>query len=130
MAPKNATRGIVNGCTYEITQYGRKKRVTVESFDPIDKVHIIRHHNGNRSRVDFRKLMSAKRVSARRGVKKTSTQQVYLYVCELGNGRYKFGATCDPERRTKQMRTFCPTAKMSGLLVLPNVCDEYGCAPQ
>ena len=112
-----ARSSFINGCTYQFKNNGQLVRVKVVGYDPIDKVHIVTH-NGRESRLNL-KAMNARLTSRRCASKKSSTKDVYLYVCDLGSGQYKFGATSNPKNRAQQIKTYSSRAKMISLTKLP-----------
>ena len=90
--------------------------VRVLRYDPVDRTHIVRvAGNVDETRLDFRRVADWKRVAAG---KKTDTSRVFLYLCAIGGGHYKLGASADPERRRKQIRTHAPRAVMRATVPL------------
>ena len=107
---------VVDGCTYDVVHRGGKRmRLRVKHWDPVDRVHVVTF-KGRDFRVNFNTLKSYKRS---RCVGKTCTREVYLYLCNIGGGFYKLGASSDPERRRKQIRTYSRKAKLHGVARIP-----------
>lgn len=107
---------IAVGRSYEV-RTGRDDRrvVRVVRYDPIDRTHVVRAQgSATETRLDFRRVAEVRRVRA----KKTDTSRVYLYLCAIGNSHYKLGASSDPERRRKQIRTHAPKAVMRATVPL------------
>lgn len=111
---------VATGCSYSIS----KKRggvtttthVKVLDYNPVDNQHTILC-NGKVQRMDLSRYSRVER--KRTPPKKTSTESVYLYLCDIGNGSYKIGASACPERRRKQIRTFCSKASMVATVRIP-----------
>ena len=113
-------RTITVGRSYEVST-GRDaapRVVRVVRYDPVDRTHVVRAEGSTaETRLDFRRVSGeVRRVSA--PSKKTDTSQVYLYLCAIGSGHYKLGASSDPERRRKQIRTHAPKAVMRATVPL------------
>ena len=108
-----AARPILAGRVYKVRMGRRDVRVKVLRYDPVDKTHVVAHR-GKETRLDFR---TASRVS--RVVRpKTDTSTVHLYLCDIGGGCYKLGASSDVERRRKQIRTCAAKAEMRAVVPL------------
>ena len=82
-------------------------------YDPIDRTHVVRI-GGNEQRLNLAQHASARRRKALR-----MAGQVYLYLCDIGSGDYKLGASRCPTRRAKQIRTFSPRATMVASVPIP-----------
>lgn len=108
----------VNGCSYVYTQHGKSHRVKLLRFDPITNRHVVTS-NGGRTEHLINLHALAGRIRAVRTPTKMDTSTVYLYMCNVGNDTYKVGATCQPERRCKQIRTYTPLAKMKSVVRIP-----------
>jgi hypothetical protein len=110
------------GRIYEFEHMGATQKVKVVSYDPVDKMHVVRRtESGKESRLDFAKLARTRAIVSRRdGSGRLSTKAckldthrgVFLYICRLGANTYKLGASCDPARRLKQIQTCNPGARM------------------
>ena len=106
-------RTIAVGRSYQVGD----RVVRVVRYDPVDRTHVVRAQgSATETRLDFRRVGEARRVYA--PSKKTDTSRVYLYLCAIGNGHYKLGASSDPERRRKQIRTHAPKAVMRATVPL------------
>lgn len=84
-------------------------------YDAIERAHVVTL-NGREMRLDLARMRSVKPVRASR---KTDTTHVYLYLCDIGAGCFKVGATCAPERRRVQIRTYAQRARMRAVVKLP-----------
>ena len=104
------------GCTYQYTKNGAPMRVKLVGYDPIYKMDIV-SQNGNETRLNLKALPNVKAVRTSR---KTDTKNVYLYLCDIGGGNYKIGATCSPDKRIKQISTYAPKAVMKAVVRLPS----------
>ena len=102
------------GATYEVALPSGQTLVKVVRYDPIDKVHIVQA-NGRETRLD----LSAYRVRPKRAQKAHAYKQVYLYLCDIGGGAFKVGASCAPEARRRQIRTSAPRAAMRAVVRVP-----------
>ena len=115
-----AVQRFLNGCTYVYTQYGRAQRVKVVRFDPIANMHVVTANGRDEFNLDLHAF--GDRIRAERTHNKPhklDTSQVFLYLCSIGENTYKVGATCAPERRRKQIRTYTPLAKMKSVVRIP-----------
>ena len=110
-------RSFTNGCTYAYKTQGRTIQFKLIRFDPISRRHVVTSDGRNEWQIALHSLAS--RVYPVRGSKKMDTKQVYLYLCNIGDHTYKIGATCSPERRCKQIRTYTPLAKMKAVVRIP-----------
>ena len=109
--------GIVIGCMYDISHAGWSGRVTALRYDDIDRTYVVRHKT-REMRLDLHKLTNVKR--ARSKCLKTDTSHVYLYMCDIGGGCYKIGASSAPDRRRKQIRTYAQQARMRAVVRVRN----------
>lgn len=107
-----------NGCTYQFTQYGKPITCKLLRHDPITNQHVVTTNGRDEWAINLHALGSRVR-RVRPTKKKTDTSQVYLYMCTIGANTYKVGATCAPEQRRKQIRTYTPLAKMKLFKVPP-----------
>lgn len=105
---------LVKGCSYQLAQRNRVRRVTYVGYDPIGKQELFRSE-GRDLRLDRKAASLVKRLR----VTKTDTARTFVYLCSLGGGVFKVGATCDPERRRKQIRTYAQQASMVAVVPLP-----------
>lgn len=105
---------LVNGCTYEITTGTVSNVVRVLDHNPVDGLHTV-IVDGKTLRIDLSKAL----VRRHRTRKKTSTNDVYLYMCDLGNGLFKIGASASPQRRQKQIKTCSGRAVMRATARIP-----------
>ena len=106
-------RTITVGRSYEVGD----RVVRVVRYDPVDRTHVVRvAGSAAETRLDFRRVPGEVRCVAT--PKKTDTSRVYLYLCAIGNGHYKLGASADPERRRKQIRTHAPKAVLRATVAL------------
>lgn len=111
-----AKRGeIVNGCTYEVMVGGVKKLVRVLGHNPIDGLHTV-SLGGKTVRMDLVKASVRRRRTSKT---KASTDDVYLYLCDIGNGYFKVGASSSPQRRRKQIKTYSSKATMRAVARIP-----------
>lgn len=106
---------VVQGCTYAYKCSGKTIPVKVVRFDPITKRHVVTSNGGH----EWQATASHFGARIRSSKKKTDTDRVFLYMCHIGPNTYKVGATCAPERRRKQIRTYTPLAKMKSVVKLP-----------
>lgn len=98
------------GCRYHLF-VGRRLRRTVrvrEAPNPVDGLTTVECDGGKLMRIDTRKY----RVERARASTKSDTTYVYLYLCAIGNGYYKLGASADPSRRARQLRTGAADARL------------------
>lgn len=95
------------GCTYDVQVRGRAVRIKLLRYDPIDRIHIVTAPHGREMRFPLNSTVRTRVAS-----KKTDTRCVFLYLCDIGNCCFKLGATSDPDRRCKQIRTYAPKAAM------------------
>jgi hypothetical protein len=108
------TPSLVKGSFYEISHRDRVRRAKYSGYDSVGK-HQIFQCEGREMRLDRKATSSVKRLRTT----KSDTTRTYLYVCSLGGGVYKIGASCDPERRRKQIRTYAQKATMVAVVPLP-----------
>ena len=109
---------LINGCTYEVSSGGKKAtHVKVLGFNAIDRHHTV-VSNGKTMRIDLSKYANIKRMRA--PTKKSSTENVFLYICDIGNGVYKIGVTASPQRREKQIKTCSSKAHMLATIRIPH----------
>lgn len=102
-----------NGSTYALTTNGRTTNVKLLRYDPVDGRHVVRAE-GSTNEFSVRARDLGKRVRAAR-TNKIDTTKTYLYLCHTGGDTYKVGASCAPDRRARQIRTYTPTAKMRSI---------------
>ena len=111
---------VVVGCTYALTRRNasRKRTVSVVTItgeaNPVDGMHPVLC-NERPSRLQL-SLYDVKRVRVSRASK---AGQVWLYLCDIGGGHYKLGASSAPSRREKQIRTYARTANMIATAKIP-----------
>lgn len=103
------------GCTYAYANRGKTLHVKVLRYDPVSKRHVVTTDGRHEWQIDAKFLGSRVRPTRT----KTDTRTVFLYMCNIGKDTYKVGATCTPERRCKQIRTYTPYAKMKSLVKVP-----------
>ena len=106
------------GCTYELrTARGAVLGVArvLGPPNPVDGLVPVVFH-GQEMRLDMCRYRA---VRVRRG-RKTSTDQVYVYLCKIGPGVYKLGASAAPERRRRELRTCARDACMLVTARLPH----------
>ena len=112
----NALCRFVCGCTYSYQTSGKTLHVKLLRFDPISNRYVVTTDGGAHEwQLDAKNL--GRRVRPTK--KKMDTSRVYLYMCNVGPNTYKIGATCGPEQRRKQIRTYTPRAKMKSVVKLP-----------
>ena len=110
--------GLINGCTYMYTTNGRPIRFKLLRFDPVSKSHVVTSNGRGEWHINLHQMGS--RVRRVRSVsKKMDTSTVYLYMCNVGENTYKVGATCAPDRRCKQIRTYTSVARMKSVVRIP-----------
>lgn len=108
--------GFQKGCSYQIKTGGRTLVARVQEYNPVDRYHAVTV-DGRTVRMDLSKATVRRRRAAS---KKTSTRDVYLYLCELGGGLYKIGVSASPQRREKQIKTYSGKAKMRTTARIPS----------
>lgn len=109
------TPSVRPGCTYEVANGRWTGRVKIVRYDAIARMHVV-IYKGREMRLDLRRVRSLK---TSRAPRKTNTSQVYLYMCDIGGGCFKIGATCNLDRRQKQIRTYAQRARMRAIVKLP-----------
>lgn len=106
---------LLNGCTYEVAMAGKTHLMRVLDRNPVDGMHTV-SIDGKTLRMD----LSAATVRRRRATnKKTPTTDVYLYMCDIGNGLFKIGVSASPQRRQQQIRTYSGKASMRTTARIP-----------
>lgn len=106
----------VSGCSYEFEHNGKRANVRVDGYDAIDKMYVVSRNN-RQFRLDLPNAKNVRR--ARRRPTKTNTENVFLYVCSIGQGKVKVGVSSNPSAREKQIRTCSGDAKMLHAFKLP-----------
>lgn len=106
---------LVQGCTYAYQSSGKTIHVKYVRYDPITRRHMVTSNGTHEWQANARHFGARVRPTK----KKTNTDRVFLYMCHIGPNTYKVGATCAPEQRRKQIRTYTPLAKMKSLVKLP-----------
>ena len=98
---------LINGCTYEVSLAGKTLMARIVCRNPVDGLYTV-DIGGKEQRLD----LSSATIRRCRATKKTSTTDVYLYMCDIGNGLFKIGVSASPARRQKQIRTYSGKASM------------------
>ena len=107
------TTTFVPGCTYEFSNGNRLVRVKVLHFDAISNYHVVAHEDGRESRLELNKMRNVTKVRRNRNDKiNTRDAGTFLYMCDVGAGFYKVGCSSNPTKRSKQIRTCAPLARM------------------
>lgn len=106
---------LINGCTYEVSMAGKTHMARIVGHNPVDGMYTV-NIDGRNMRMD---LSSATLRRRRATTKKTSTADVYLYMCDIGNGLFKIGVSASPQRRQKQIRTYSGKASMRTTARIP-----------
>ena len=89
--------------------------VKVLSYNPIDKMHkVARVNNMETHTRENLKNYIVKPSNAKQ------TLDVYLYMCEIGNGFYKLGVSYSPTTRCKQIKTYAPRAILITFSKIPS----------
>ena len=101
---------LLTGSTYEVTMGGTTTLARVLSYNPIDGLHTV-SVDGKAMRLDLSSASVRRRRRAGIG-KKTPVEDVFLYMCDIGNGMYKIGVSADTQRRQKQIKTYSGKATM------------------
>ena len=115
--PNTMTKpNVFNGCSYKVHHAdGTTDVVRILGYNAIDRLHQV-VCNGKQMRMNLAKCT----ISKHRPVsKKTSTQDIYLYLCDIGNSLYKIGVSGSPDRREKQIRTYSGKAIMRTTARIP-----------
>ena len=112
-------RNILNGCSYDVAPVkgAAEMNVKIVGYNSVDGMHTI-VYNAKTMRVDMSRYSAIKR--SRKGNNKTSTKDVFLYLCDLGQGLYKIGVSASPERRQKQIKTYSGHALMRKTVRIPS----------
>ena len=107
------------GCTYELyAREGGPCKGTVTVVASTIEPHVFRVRSGKTEQtLDLTKY--ARTVRARASVRRARSRTVYLYLVDLGHGQYKVGASSDPERRARQLRTGAARARLLSTAALP-----------
>ena len=87
--------------------------------NPVDGMHTLTV-NGKTIRMNLKTASSVRRRRGAQPKKKTSTEDVYLYLCEIGDGLFKVGVSASPQRRRKQIRTYTSKATMRAVARIPS----------
>lgn len=106
---------LINGCTYEVSMAGKTLMARIVDRNPVDGMYTV-NIGGKEQRLD----LSSATIRRRRATKKkTSTADVYLYMCDIGNGYFKIGVSAAPQRRQKQIQTYSGKASMRTTARIP-----------
>ena len=88
-----------------------KKRVVatvkVLSYNPVDKMHKV----ARVSNMEIHTNENLKKYTLTPSNRKPKLE-IYIYMCDIGNGFYKLGVSHSPMARCKQIKTYAPRAKM------------------
>lgn len=106
---------LLDGCMYEVAMAGKTRLVRVLGQNPVDGMHTV-SVDGKTQRMDLSTATARRR---RASTKKTPTTDVYLYMCDIGNGLFKIGVSASPQRRQQQIRTYSGKATMRTTARIP-----------
>ena len=110
---------IIDGCSYRLSYNNKPIEIKVLRHDPISGEYVILH--GGKEKMMNLGRMTSKLQRVRPSLsKKTDTTHVFLYLCQLSDGKYKIGVSANPRRRLEEIQTIDPKAKMIHVVGIPS----------